>query len=146
MSAASRKYCSIAIPATAEYLSFVEDLRSAQEDKLDNLPDNLKDSEKADNFSEALDFLEELLDDVITARDALDGIAYSTGIDTSKLEQPMSITPEDDGPRNNRFQILLSSNLLILLKLRSLQNGVSCNELICQALKDELLRDPNEQK
>ena len=32
--------------------------------------------------------------------------------------------------------------LLIILKLRSLESGLSCNEIITQALQNELLKDP----
>ena len=50
----------------------------------------------------------------------------------------------EDSYRRNRFQILLPDDLFILMKLRSLSMGISCNELICQSLRSELLKDPFE--
>jgi predicted HicB family RNase H-like nuclease len=46
-------------------------------------------------------------------------------------------------PRSARFQIMISDSLRILLQLRALQTGISQNELVNQALINELMKDPN---
>lgn len=56
------------------------------------------------------------------------------------IEAPVYTTAEADRSvlRNRRFQILLTDQILSELKQRSLETGLSCNEIVCQALSKYL--------
>lgn len=66
LAAETRKYCSIIKTAVNEYSEIISSLRDSEEEKMDNLPDNLQDGSLAKNIEEAITMLDEM-DESITA-------------------------------------------------------------------------------
>lgn len=143
---AMRRYCSASLQAEAEFSDIVADLQQREEQKLDNLPENLKDTEQAERISKAAELLSSISDSLEAIGDLRNEIVDEACIDISDirtlLAKKTAACSEDAGA--NRFQLLLSDQSLCLMRLRSLQLGISCNELIRIALRNELLKDPNE--
>lgn len=142
-----RKYCSIVLCANTDFSEIIDSMKSKEEEKLDNIPDNLKDGCQASNIQEAIDQLASIQESAETIEETCEEIADTSEVDLQEIKAKRRGTMSsafDDGPRNNRFQILLPDKLFLLMKMRALQQGISCNELICQAIQNELLKDPND--
>jgi hypothetical protein len=141
-SAAIRKYCCTVLQSSYELSSSAEKLREKEETKQASLPESLKTSSQAGNIEESIAKLKEIeqyISEIEELCVKIDSV-FHTEIDFQpKDTQPYMI---EDSHRRNRFQILLPDDLFILMKLRSLSMGISCNELICQSLRSELLKDP----
>lgn len=54
-----------------ELSSDIERIRDGEEEKLDNLPDSLQDSNKAEAFQEVIDFLDDALTSMTEACEAI---------------------------------------------------------------------------
>lgn len=144
MTAAVLKCCSIVIPAADEFSSVTDSLKTNEETKLDNIPESLQNSRQAENMEDAIEKLEALKDQIENIQDSCEGILDITEVKLPVIHHLHSETDSlDEGPRKNRYQILLPDQLILLMKLRALQLNISCNELVCQALQNELLKDPN---
>lgn len=132
--APANKYGSILTTATNEFNSVIDDLKSSEEDKLENLPEILKEASQGSNIQEAIDCLEEIEGNLESIENAWDEIADAAQAKVKYTENRIVVPVKNDGPRRNRFQILLSDRMISLLKSRASQLGISCNELICQSL------------
>lgn len=60
--------------AESEFTDVIEDLKSSEEEKFDNLPDGLQDSHLADRIQEAIDQLEEISDQLEIIDDACEEV------------------------------------------------------------------------
>lgn len=60
-----------------ELSSDIERIRDGEEEKLDNLPDSLQDSNKAEAFQEVIDFLDDAL---ASMTDACEAITNAVGV------------------------------------------------------------------
>lgn len=142
MDHAARKFCNITANALSEFSDFTESMKSAEEDKLENLPGSLKEGPQADNINESVEKLDSILALIAEMQVSFDEICDTAGVDTSYIiSQPIAGVITDDGPRNIRFQILISKAIEKLLRVRAAQLGISCNELVCRALCSELMKD-----
>lgn len=145
MTAAALKCCSIVIPAVDEFSSVTDSLKANEETKLDNIPESLQNSRQAENMETAIEKLEALQGLIENIQDSCEEILDITEVKLPAIHLSRSEPGNlDDGPRKNRYQILLPDQLILLMKLRALQLNISCNEFVCQALQNELLKDPNE--
>lgn len=144
LSAIIRKYCCTVIPAGRELADSIESIKEREEDKLANLPDSLTDSRQAQNIDEAIDQMNEILEYLESIEEACDSIAETAYTEVTYPAAVYSEIPmKEDSPRNHRFQILLSEETMIFLKMRAVTLGFSCNELINQAIQNELFKDPS---
>ena len=133
--AASLRCCSTVQTAMNEYEAVIKLLLSREREKRDKIPNNLQWSRQACNIEESISTLKKIM------KNLCEDLAKSTNV-CIPAELITKMKPSiSDEPRPNRFQILLSDTLLIILKLRSLESGLSCNEIITQALQNELLKD-----
>lgn len=141
---AARSYCTASLQAENEFSAVVRELQENEEKKLDHIPENLQSGGSAESIEEAVDLLSSVIDSLDSIKDLRDEIAEQADIDISDIHTLLNekSTAVKDGARRNRFQILLSDQSLCLMRLRSLQLGISCNELICTALQNELLKQP----
>lgn len=138
-----RSYCMICMQALATLSHVINEMQEQEEEKLDHIPDNLKDSSLAESLDEAIQTLIEISELLEDAKENCDSIAECADIQlTDRIPEPRNQLPDTD-PRVNRFQILLSDYLMMLMKLRAEQLGISCNELVCRTLLNELTKDPN---
>lgn len=139
-----RKYYSIVIPAITELSRNIETMKDSEEEKLSHLPESLRgNSSQADNIQEAIEQFEEILDCLETVRENCESILDTSGTEKPEISSASSSMISDNSLRNKRFQILLSEDIFQILKIRSLQLGLSCNEIINQSLQNELFKDPN---
>ena len=140
--AASLRCCSTVQTAMNEYEAVIKLLLSREREKRDKIPNNLQRSRQACNIEESISTLKKIMEKLETMKNLCEDLAKSTKV-CIPAELITKMKPSiSDEPRPNRFQILLSDTLLIILKLRSLESGLSCNEIITQALQNELLKDP----
>lgn len=139
--AASLRCCSTVQTAMNEYEAVIKLLLSREREKRDKIPNNLQRSRQACNIEESISTLKKIMEKLETMTNLCEDLAKSTNV-CIPAELITKMKPSiSDEPRPNRFQILLSDTLLIILKLRSLESGLSCNEIITQALQNELLKD-----
>lgn len=144
LTAAARKYCSIFLQASHEFREKSEKLLAEEEEKRRHLPSNLKAGSQSRNIEESIRKLKDLLAWISEMERTCRQIEEAFDIHIDFVPKDTHVCRIEDGSRKNRFQILLPDDLLILMKLRSLSMGISCNELICQSLRSELLKDPFE--
>lgn len=145
LSRAARSYCTVSLQAEKEFCDIITELQKSEELKLNHIPENLQTGGHAESIEEAVYLLGSIRESLESAKDARSKIAEKACIDISDIHT--LITEKNtckfkDSTRKNRFQILLSDQTLCLMRLRSLQLGISCNELICTALQNELLKAP----
>lgn len=138
LAAGIRKYYAVTKRASDELRRTVEKLKTQEEEKQDNLPESLAESHQAENIEEAIDKLESLIECIETAETAYEDILDISGMEVSNLPIETADTILETEPRNRRFQILLSSGLMNRLKIRSMESGSSCNEIIYRALQQYL--------
>lgn len=140
---AARRCCSLGQQASEVFKDIVEVLQASEEEKLDNLPESLQDSPQARNIESAIDDLNAILEALESSENVYEEIADIAGI--SIIEASVYTTAEADRSvlRNRRFQILLTDQILGELKQRSLETGLSCNEIVYQALSKYLAAETN---
>lgn len=145
LSSAVRRYCCVILQAVNDLESVIDEMKTTEEDKFENLPESLKESPQGTNLREAA----ELCDSITECLEMLENNCYELA-DCAGTELEYCYTPSDSakqtdsGPRRRRFQILLSDQMFDSMKSQASQRGISCNELICQALKNELQDDTEE--
>lgn len=135
---AARRYCSLGQQASEVFKDTVEVLQTSEEEKLDNLPESLQTSSQAQNIESAIDDLNTILEALESSENAFEEIADIIGIDIVELPAYTTLDSDKEAPRNRRFQILLTDQIMGKLKQRSLETGLSCNEIICQAISKYL--------
>lgn len=135
---AARRYCSLGQQASEVFKDTVEVLQTSEEEKLDNLPESLQTSSQAQNIESAIDDLNTILEALESSENAFEEIADIVGIDIVELPAYATSVSDKEAPRNRRFQILLTDQIMGKLKQQSLETGLSCNEIICQAISKYL--------
>lgn len=135
---AARRCCILGRQASEVFKDIVEVLQVSEEDKLDNLPESLQDSPQAQNIESAIDDLNAILEALESSENAYEEIADIVGINIVELPVYTASETNTKAPRNRRFQILLTDQILEKLKQRSLETGLSCNEIIYQAISKYL--------
>lgn len=138
LAGAVRKSCAVSKRSASELRNTIEELKAAEEEKLENLPESLSESRQAENIQEAIEELEGLLECIETAETAYEEIEDINGEKTEDVSEKAVPVPTIMERRDCRFQILLSSNLLMKLKQSSMETGRSCNEIVYRALEQYL--------
>lgn len=128
--------------ALEEFRAVTDDLKYKEQEKLENLPVNLRDSSSQNiNMMEAVDQLEELEEYFESIEESCSEIAGMMNVGIEYHAVPCITHTTDEGPRRNRLQILVTDHMLDLIRLRASSEGCSHNELICRALMNELLEE-----
>ena len=116
----------------------VEDMKYNEEEKIDNLPQQLRDSSKGDQLDEAVRQLTEVSDKIDAISTALDDITDALGTESKFIapcETKKSLSP---GRKGKSFHALFPESLLKELKAESARRGISMNEMVCRTLQSEL--------
>lgn len=112
-------------------------LQYREETKLASLPSSFETSRVADNLTESSEMLGRILKAEEKIMNLLDDILYESGVSSTFKDAPCrtEITQEK---KDASFHALLPSSLLKRLKDESLRTGLSMNEIVCQALREQL--------
>lgn len=141
---AAERYLSRTQSAVDDFRCVVENLKTSEEEKLDNLPESLQEGPQAENIESSIEMMEDVLENIGTVEEACDEMADTLEVKRDPIEHPYrsseSITND---PRDQRFQILLTKHLLDELKRTSAETGLSCNEIIFRAISKELSSHTN---
>lgn len=127
--------------ADSSFQRAIEEMKANEEEKLENLPESLQSSKKAEALDDAADMLQTLLDNAESITDTLDETLTSSSVSSIFASTVRETTPSSTGKKDVRFQALLSSMLFTKLKEESAKRGLSMNEIVCQALTKELQVD-----
>lgn len=139
LTAAAQKYCSITMQALEEFRTVTDSLKDREQEKLENLPESLRDSSSQSiNITEAVDQLEELEEYFESIEESCNEIAGLIHVGIEYHTVNGNTSRKDNDPRRNRLQILVTDHMLDLIRLRASAEGCSQNELINRALTNEL--------
>ena len=123
--------------SVTEYRSAAESMKTGAEEKLDRLPETIRESVKGDGIREGIELLDNVLDGADRIVDALEDLVSGTlGYDFryEPVAGAKAIAQPDKQKRDVRFQSLLPRGIVDGLKLYSSMTGLSMNELIVRAL------------
>ena len=105
-------------------------MKANEEEKLDNLPESLQSSKKAEALGDAAEMLQTLLDNAESITDTLDETLTSSSVSSIFVSTTRETSPRSTGKKDVRFQALLSSVLFTKLKEESAQRGLSMNKIV----------------
>jgi len=125
----------------ATFTSVLENLRNEEQEKLDNLPEQLALSVKGEQLEESIESLDSLLDGVAEMRDTLENLLSDQGLNFSFVPIVESDRRESKGRAGIQFHAVLPDNLLDKLRGKSRKTGISMKEIVCRALSKELLNE-----
>lgn len=119
--------------------SKVELMRDGEQDKLDRLPSQLRDSSKGDQLDETARQLSDVLDKLESISTSVDDIIDVLDV-KSKFVAPRETKPSviSPGRKGKSFHALFPETLLKELKAESQRRGISMNEIVCRTLQNEL--------
>ena len=111
-----------------------------EEDKLDRLPDSIRDSAKGEAISDAMEMLDDVLEGTDRMEEELEDIIRDTLGYAFAYESVTELRTETLAglKRDMRFQALLPNELATRLRFRSSVTGLSMNELLIRALDSVL--------
>lgn len=79
---AVKKFCRISSEACDDLTEIIDELKNQEEQKLDNLPENLMDSILAENMEEAIEQLEDIQDQLEEMENCYSVLAELAGIES----------------------------------------------------------------
>lgn len=127
--------------AIATFLSELENLRNEEQEKLDNLSEQLALSTKDEQIVESMESLDILLDGATEMRDSLENLLSEQGLNFSFVPVVESERKESKGRAGIQFHAKLPEILLNRLRGKSRNTGLSMNAIVCRALSKELLNE-----
>lgn len=124
--------------AIHSYSRQVEERMDREQEKLANLPDQIRDSVTGENIEETILSLGELSDKLEEIENALDDILTLTDA-SSIFKAPAAVRGKiSQGRKGTDFHAILPLSLLEKLKRESTIQGLSMNEIVCRALTQDL--------
>lgn len=127
--------------AIATFISVLEDLKNEEQEKLDNLSEQLVLSVKGEQIEESMESLDNLLDGTAEMRDALENLLSEQGLNFSFAPVVESDRRESKGRSRIQFHAVLPDILLDRLRRKSKNTGISMNEIVCRTLSKGLLNE-----
>lgn len=127
--------------ADSSFQRSIEEMKAEEETKMENLPESLQSSQKADALEGAAEMLGTLLDNAESILDTLEEILSTSSVSSIFTPTARETRATSTDKKSVRFQALLSSSLFMKLKEESARRGLSMNEIVGQALTKELLID-----
>ncbi len=114
-------------------------MKEEEEDKLERLPSQLRDSSKGEQLDDSISQLSDVLDKLEDFSSSIDDIVDSFEV-KSEFIAPKKTTKSiiSTGRKGKSFHALFPENLLKELRAESLRRGISMNEFVCRTLRDEL--------
>lgn len=119
----------------------IESIKDEENEKLDNLPQQIRDSTLGENFTEALQMLDELIETSGDIETSLDELIDTAGVQ-SDFTVELKTKKISDGRKGINFHAIIPSALMEKLRGESLLAGLSMNEILCRALLSELEEKP----
>ncbi len=115
----------------------IEEHIDREHDKLDKLPEQIRDSSTGEQIEESSRMLEELSDKLEEIESTLDEILSLA--ETSSIFKTPDLKANISNGRNGiAFHAIFPSSLTAQLKEESIQSGLSMNEIVCRALTETL--------
>ncbi len=117
----------------------VELMKDEEEEKLDKLPSQLRDSSKGNQLDESISQFSDVLDKIETITSSIDDIVDTFGVKSKFIAS--GVTKKSvisTGRKGKSFHALFPETLMKELKAESLRRGLSMNEIVCRALNAEL--------
>lgn len=127
--------------AVFSFSAIIDDFRNDEQDKLDRLPEQIRESAKGDQITDAIQTLDDIVIKIQDLENTLDDILDL--VDASSLfDSSIARRKCDKGQKKDKnFHALLSSSMLYALKGEASRSGLSMNEILCRALLNELDRE-----
>lgn len=119
------------------YSGQIEERIDREQDKLDSLPEQIRDSVTGEQIEESTCTLKEIsskLDDIETALDDILSLAETASI--FKASSIVSTRNISQGRKGTAFHAIFPSSLMDRLKTESVEYGLSMNEIVCRALTE----------
>lgn len=139
---AAEKFNRECLQSTSEFIRVTEALHDEEEDKLDRLPDQLRDSVKGEQIEESIEMLETLLDSAREMGETVSELLSDQGL--TFLFEPQegeAVRHASEGRKGTSFHAIFPSVLMDRLKNRARTSGLSMNEIVCRALTNELCNE-----
>lgn len=124
------------------YSGQIEERIDREQDKLDSLPEQIRDSVTGEQIEESSSTLKEIsdrIDDIETALDDILSLAETSSI--FKASSGVTTRTISQGRKGSAFHALFPSSLMDRLKTESVECGLSMNEIVCRALTEALDRE-----
>lgn len=129
--------CSIR-QADAIFEKSIDEMKDLESDKIDRLPQSLSSSMMAEGLNEAVEMLDSIMENAQTIIEQLDEILTTTDVASCYTSSSRKNTGNVTDKRDTSFHALLPSSLLLRLKEKSQRTGESMNELVCQAIQNNI--------
>ncbi len=139
----TRRFDSSIRLALHTYGEQLEGYMDREQDKLDRLPEQIRDSVTGEQIEESNRVLEELSDKLREIEDILDDI-LSLADTSSSFKAPVAIKETaSKGRKGTSFHAVIPNSLMDRLKRETVRCGLSMNEIVCRALRMELNGEGN---
>lgn len=125
----------------ATFTYVLVELHDEEQEKLDNLPEQLACSTKGEQLEESLECIENLLSGAEEMEETIDSVLSEQGLSFSFVPQVKSERMESEGRGGTQFHAILPTALLLRLKNKARETGLSMNEIVCRALSKELVSE-----
>ncbi len=128
--------------STSEFIRVTEALHDEEEDKLDRLPDQLRDSDKGGQIEDSIEMLEALLDGVREMEETVSDLLSEQGLTFAfEPQREETVMTESEGRKGTSFHAIFPSVLMNRLRSRARRSGLSMNEIVCRVLTNELCNE-----
>ncbi len=137
LKAETRRFDSSVRLAFHLYGSEIEERIDREQDKLDSLPEQIRNSVTGEQIEESACSLKEIsdkLEDIETVLDDILSLAETSSI--FKAPSIASTRNISQGRKGITFHAIFPSSLIDRLKKQSLECGLSMNEIVCRALTE----------
>ena len=119
----------------------MEDMLYDENTKLANVPEPLRDTSQSENYSTAIEMIEEVLKNTEAIETSLDDVLTAADVSSDFVPEKRQ-TKVSTGRKGVNFHAILPSEMMGKLKRESMVSGLSMNEILCRALRDELEEKP----
>ena len=137
---AAEKFNRDSMLARNSFLNVLEKLKS-EEEKLERLPEQLRDSEKGEQLEERLEALETLLDGIKEQEESISDLLSEQGFSFNFVPLEEKIEGTKIREKSVSFHAIFPVTLSNALRTKAQNTGLSMNEVVCQALTKELCRE-----
>ena len=138
---AAEKFNRDSMLARNSFLNVLEKLKSEEEEKLECLPEQLRDSEKGEQLEERLEALETLLDGIKEQEESISDLLSEQGFSFNFVPLEEKIEETKIREKSVSFHAIFPVTLSNALRTKAQNTGLSMNEVVCQALTKELCRE-----
>ena len=137
---AAEKFNRDSMLARNSFLNVLEKLKS-EEEKLERLPEQLRDSEKGEQLEERLEALETLLDGIKEQEESISDLLSEQGFSFNFVPLEEKIEETKIREKSVSFHAIFPVTLSNALRTKAQNTGLSMNEVVCQALTKQHCRE-----